>query len=135
MIADAAVFVADKFKQAAADRLGPTVVWAGIIAVFSTAALAFALVAAYFYLAPIFGSLEAAALLAAACVGVVAAMVVVPWTYRRLAKLFESTKEEESDALTALDDDARDAIDYFGAAKVMATAFMFGFSAARRIKT
>lgn len=78
MIADAAVFVADKFKQAAADRLGPTVVWAGIIAVFSTAALAFALVAAYFYLAPIFGSLEAAALLAAACVAVVAAMVVVP---------------------------------------------------------
>lgn len=134
MIADAAVFVADKFKQAAADRLGPTVVWAGIIAVFSTAALAFALVAAYFYLAPIFGSLEAAALLAAACVAVVAAMVVVPWIYRRLAKLFESTKEE-GDALTALDDDARDAIDYFGAAKVMATAFMFGFSAARRIKT
>ena len=134
MISDAASYVVGRMTETAAERLAPTIAWAASLIALALGALAFALVAINAYLTSVYGQLQAAAMIASGCVAAAALLVIGRLVYRKTSRYF-STRETSSDqAFEAIDEEARGAVDYFGSAKVIATAFMFGFSAARRLK-
>ena len=135
MISDATAYVTDKITETATERLGGVIVQGATIAIFAVGALTFALVAGYLYLALAFGRLEAASMLAVGCLSLAILAWLLPKAFRQGSRRLEKDKSAPEAAFRAVDEEASDAVDYFGAAKVMATAFMFGFSAARRIKT
>ncbi|MCB1506606.1 MAG: hypothetical protein KDJ47_16645 [Hyphomicrobiaceae bacterium] len=138
MIVDAATYVTDRIAasaaESAADRVGPKVIWGVAIVMFGVAGLVFGLSALHTYLASIYGSLHAALAIAGACTLLALTLLVVPWAFRKASRASSENGADTQSALAAVDEEARDAIDYFGAAKVLATAFMFGFSAARKIR-
>lgn len=135
MIADAASYVASRVAGNAVENIARRAAWAGLVGVLLLAALSFGLIATYAYLQPIYGSVQSAALIAGGCLAAVVLLLAVPWFTSRIQRALPDEKPSPSgEPLAAVDEEARDAIDYFGAAKVMATAFMFGFGAARRIK-
>ncbi len=134
MISEAASYVTDRLTETAAERLGPTIAWVAAVALSALAAVAFGLVALYAYLAPVYGPLETAAGIALGALLLAVILILARWAYRRLKLILDNRTHEIENTLAAIDEEAREAIDYFGSAKVLATAFMFGFSAARKIK-
>lgn len=135
MISDAASYVTDKIAQSATERFAAAFAWAAVIGIFVTAAVAFALVAGYLHLAALYGSFEAATMLAGCCLLVALLAWMLPKILRSAPRMDDSAEGQPTDAMRAVEEEARDVVDYFGSAKVLATAFMFGFSAARRIKS
>lgn len=134
MISDAASYVADRLTESAAERLGPIIAWGAAVAAGVLAAVAFGLVALYAYLAPVYGELEAASAIAAGALLFVVVLWTGRWINRKMRRPADNLQAHVEETLAAVDDEAGDVIDYFGSAKVLATAFMFGFSAARQIK-
>ena len=135
MISDAASYVANRLTETAAERLGPTIAWGMLIAMSAMAAVAFGLVALYAYLSPIYGELQSAAGIAAGAFLLVVILMIGRKINRKIQQNIETPKSDVEQTLHSIDAEATEAIDYFGSAKVLATAFMFGFSAARRIKS
>lgn len=142
MIGDAASYVASRVSAAsenAAEQILRRTAWAIGVGVLLLGALAFALIALFSYLVPIYGQMESAAMIAVGCLALAALIVITrsivsAWrNWRREAAV--TTSESSAPVLGVINEEAREAVDYFGAAKVMATAFMFGFTAARRIKS
>jgi hypothetical protein len=134
MISDAATYVAGRITEAAAERLAPTIAWGAALVALALGAIAFALVAINAYLAPMYGQLQAAAMIASGCVAAAALLVIGRSVYRKISRHLSTRETSSEQAFEALDEEAHEAVDYFGSAKVIATAFMFGFSAARRVK-
>lgn len=134
MIADAASYVTSRIAEGAAESIGPKLAWGAGVLLLAIAALVFGFSAAHSYLSAIYGSLDAALAIAGACLVLLIFLIVVPWVFGRARRATAVSLKYDQSALEAVDEEAKDVIDYFGAAKVMATAFMFGFSAARRIK-
>ncbi len=134
MISDAASYVAGRITEAAAERLAPTIAWGASLVALALGAIAFALVAINAYLAPMYGQLQAAAMIAAGCVAAAALLVIGRSVYRKSSRHLSTRERSREQSFAAVDKEARETVDYFGSAKVLATAFMFGFSAARRVK-
>ncbi len=134
MISEAASYFANRLTETAAERLGPTIVWVIFIALGALAAVTFGLVALYAYLAPIYGNFHASAGIAVGAVLFTVALIVGRWIHHRILRNAESKASRAEETLHSVDEESRDAVDYFGSAKVLATAFMFGFTAARKIK-
>lgn len=135
MFSDAASYVTDRITETAAERLGPKIAWGAAIATLVLAAVAFGLVALYAVIAPLYGRAEAAALIGGGSLALALLLAFVAWAYGRLRRTSKSGAHEDGQPFAAIDAEAREAIDYFGSARVIATAFMFGFTAARKVKS
>lgn len=135
MISDAASYVADRLTETAAERLGPTIAWGAAVAVSLMAAVAFGLVALYSYLAPIYGVFNAAGGIALGALAFTVLLALGRSINKKMKRSPDTDAGSVAETMIAIDSEAREAIDYFGSAKVLATAFMFGFSAARSIKS
>jgi hypothetical protein len=112
------------------------ITWTAIGAVFFLAALVLGLIAAYMLAEPLFGQLQSVLLVAGGCViaGLVAMSVpsvVDKIEERRRAR---ANASPVSSAVAAVDQEAKQVVDYFGAMQVVATAFLFGLGAARRLR-
>ena len=135
MFSDAASYVTDRITETAAERLGPKIAWGAAIATLVLAAIAFGLVALYAFIAPLYGPAEAAALIGGGSLALALLLAFVAWGYGRWRRNSKITAQENGQPFAAIDEEAREAIDYFGSARVIATAFMFGFTAARKVKS
>lgn len=138
MIVDAATYVTDRMAESAAERaaerIGPKVAWAMAVVMLGIAASVFCLAAGYTYLATIYGSMGAALAIATGCALLALVLLIAPWVYRTVLRPSPPQPAETESAFSKIDEEPKDVIDYFGAAKVVATAFMFGFGAARKFK-
>ena len=104
---------------------------------FLLCALVSALIVAYQLLETRVGTLNAVALISAACLLVGLLCVSLPSTIDRAQRRQAQASNSASpvaETAAAIDEEAKQAVDYFGALRVVGAAFLFGLGAARKLK-
>lgn len=134
MIGDAVLYAASRATHNALENVSRRITWTAIAAAFFIATLVLALIAAYLIVEPRFGSLQAVAAIGAGCLLAGLLALSVPVMVDRVVAWRQTRTSPMQAAMVAVDEEAKEAVDYFGALQVVATAFMFGLGAARRLK-
>ncbi len=134
MIGDAVLYAASRATHSALDNVSRRVTWIAIAGVFLVAAMVLAIIAAYMLAEPRFGSLHAIAMIAGVCVLVALVAMSVPAMIEKAEARKRDKGSPVATAAAAVDAEAKQAVDYFGAMQVVGTAFLFGLGAARRLK-
>jgi hypothetical protein len=83
---------------------------------------------------PRFGALPAIGMIAGACVLAGLISMSVPVMIEKAEARRRTKSTPMATAAAAVDQEAKQAVDYFGAMQVVGTAFLFGLGAARRLK-
>lgn len=133
MLGDAVLYAASRATHSAIENVSRRATWAAIAGAFLLCALVLAIIAAFLVAEPQLGALRAVGLIAGVCLVAGICSLSVPW----LTDKIESRRRARSPgatAVAAVDQQAKDAADYFGAMQVVGAAFLFGLSAARRLK-
>ena len=134
MIGDAVLYAASRATHSAIDSVSRRMTWMAVAGVFLTAAMVLAIIAAYMVAEPKFGSLIAIGMIAGACVLAGLMSLSVPAMIEKIEARRRSKSSPMATAAGAVDQEAKQAVDYFGAMQVVGTAFLFGLGAARRLK-
>lgn len=133
MLGDAVLYAASRATHSAIENVSRRATWAAIAGAFFLCALVLAIIAAFLVIEPELGALRAVGLIAGACLLAGIGSLSMPWLIDKI----ESRRRARSPgatAVAAVDQQAKDAADYFGAMQVVGAAFLFGLSAARRLK-
>ena len=141
MISEVVAYAANRATGGAVDSISRRAGWyaaGGVVFLFGAM---FAIMAAFWYLEPRYGTTQSAAFIAGACVLAALLCFAVP-TAIEAAKQRKAKADLQSAAaaagtsetMQAVNDEATEAIDYFGPIRVMVTAFMFGLGAAKQAK-
>ena len=134
MIGDAVLYAASRATHSAIENVSRRVTWMTVAGVFLTAAMVLAIIAAYMLAEPRFGTLHAIAMIAGGCVLVALVSMSVPAMLDKVEARRRNKSSPVATAAAAVDQEAKEAVDYFGAMQVVGTAFLFGLGAARRLK-
>jgi hypothetical protein len=134
MIGDAVLYAASRATHSALENVSRRVTWLAISGVFLIAAMVLAIIAAYMLAEPRFGSLHAIAMIAGVCVLAALVSMSAPAIIEKAEARRRSKGSPVATAAAAVDAEAKQAVDYFGAMQVVGTAFLFGLGAARRLK-
>ena len=134
MIGDAVLYAASRATHTAIGNVPRKLTWIAIAAVFLIAAFVFAIVSLYLVLEPQFGPLRAAGMIAGGCALLGVISLSLPSITDRIEARRKSEKSPVASAVAAVDQEAKGAVDYFGAMQVVGTAFLFGLGAARRLR-
>ncbi len=134
MIGDAVLYAASRATHSAIDNVSRRMTWMAVAGVFLTAAMVLAIIAAYMVAEPRFGSLTAIGMIAGACVLAGLISLSVPAIIEKVEARRRNKSSPMSTAVSAVDEEAKQAVDYFGAMQVVGTAFLFGLGAARRLR-
>jgi hypothetical protein len=134
MLGNAVLYAASRATHSAIENVSRRVTWTAIAAAFLLAAMVLAIVAAYMVAEPRFGALNAIGMLAGACVLIGIVSLSMPWIIEKIESRRRAQGSTMSTAVAAVDQEAKDAVDYFGAMQVVGTAFLFGLGAARRLR-
>ena len=134
MIGEAVLYAASRATHNAVENVSRRVTWTAIAGVFLLAAMVLAIIAAYLLAEPRLGALQALALIAGVCVLIALVSMSVPAMIERAEARRRDKGSALATAAAAVDAEAKQAVDYFGAMQVVGTAFLFGLGAARRLK-
>jgi hypothetical protein len=134
MIGDAVLYAASRATQSAIENVSRRMTWMAVAGVFLTAAMVLAIIAAYMVAEPKFGSLTTIGMIAGGCVLAGLVSLSVPVLIEKAEARRRSKSSPMSTAVAAVDQEAKEAVDYFGAMQVVGTAFLFGLGAARRLR-
>ena len=134
MIGDAVLYAASRATHSAIDSVSRRMTWMAVAGVFLTAAMVLAIIAAYMVAEPRFGALKAIGIIAGGCVLAGLISLSVPAIIEKLEARRRNKSSPMSTAVSAVDEEAKQAVDYFGAMQVVGTAFLFGLGAARRLR-
>jgi hypothetical protein len=134
MLGDAVLYAASRATHTALENVSRRLTWAAIAAVFLLAAFVLAIMALYIVLEPRFGSLHTVGIIAGGCAVVGIISMGMPWFIDRAEARKRNQGSPMANAVTAVDNEAKGAVDYFGALQVVGTAFLFGLGAARRLR-
>lgn len=134
MIGDAVLYAASRATHTAIENVSRRITWTVIACVFFLTALILGILAAYLMLEPELGKLGAVAALAGVFALLGALAISVPWMVDRFEQYRHDQNTTAQNIAQAVDEEARNAVDYFGAMQTVATAFLFGLGAARRLR-
>ncbi len=134
MIGDAVLYAASRATHTAIENVSRRLAWLAIAAVFLLAAFTLAIIALYLVLEPRFGSLQSIGMIAGGCALIGAISLAMPGIVDRLEARKKTQGSPVANAVAAVDEEAKGAVDYFGALQVVGTAFLFGLGAARRLR-
>lgn len=134
MIGEAVGYAASRAASEVAEPVARWLLWGSAAVLLLIGAFAFGLVATYWYLAEQYGSLAAAGFTAIGCLILALVALAIPPLISWYNRHFDTRPDTATATIEAVQQEAREVVDYFGAAKVMATAFMFGLGAARRVR-
>jgi hypothetical protein len=134
MIGDAVFYAANRATHSAVESVTRRMTWTAIAAVLLLCALVLALVVAFWFAEPLVGAINAGALIAAVCLVVGLACLFMPGLIERLEQIGQRKKSPMANTVAVVKDEAKEAVDYFGALQVVGAAFIFGMGAARRLK-
>jgi hypothetical protein len=134
MIADAVLYAAGRATGQTAEKLTRTVVWLALAAFAFTVAALSTVFGLFWYLEPQIGSVYACLVLAATGFLLALVFAFVPSMMHTIEVAAAKQKVPLSETLTTVETEAREAVDYFGAAKVLISAFLLGVGAARSLK-
>ena len=111
------------------------VAWIAAAGAFLLCALVAALVVAYQILEPRVGVSNAVALISVVCLLIGLFCLSLPDRIDRAEQdKANSSASPVAATVTAIDEEAKQAVDYFGALRVVGTGFLFGLGAARKLK-
>ncbi|CAN1725142.1 Holin-X, holin superfamily III [Hyphomicrobium sp. 1Nfss2.1] len=134
MIGDAVLYAASRATHTAIENVSRRLTWAALAIVFLLASFILALIALYIVLEPHFGALQSVGMLAGGCVLLGIICLSMPWLIERAEARERDHGSATANAVAAVDQEAKEAVDYFGAMQVVGTAFLFGLGAARRLR-
>ena len=134
MIGDAVLYAASRATHSALDNVSRRLTWTAISGAFLFAAMVLAIIAAYMVAEPRFGPLAAIGIIAGGCVLAGLISMSVPVIIDKAEARRRNKGSPVSTAVAAVDEEAKQAVDYFGALQVVGTAFLFGLGAARRLR-
>jgi hypothetical protein len=134
MIGDAVLYAASRATHTAIENVSRRVTWMAISGVFLIAAMVLAIIAAYMVAEPRFGPLAAIGIIAGGCVLAGLISMSVPVIIEKAEARRRNKGSPVSTAVAVVDDEAKQAVDYFGALQVVGTAFLFGLGAAQRLR-
>jgi predicted membrane-bound spermidine synthase len=134
MIGDAVLYAASRATHSALDNVSRRLTWTAISGAFLFAAMVLAIIAAYMVAEPRFGPLAAIGIIAGGCVIAGLISMSVPVIIEKIEARRRNKGSAMSTAVAAVDEEAKQAVDYFGALQVVGTAFLFGLGAARRLR-
>jgi hypothetical protein len=133
MLGDAVLYAASRATQDAIENVSRRATWAAIGGAFLLCALVLAIIAAFLAIEPELGALRAVGLIAGVCLAAGICALSVPWLTDKIESR-RRARSAGSTAVAAVDQQAKDAADYFGAMQVVGSAFLFGLGAARRLR-
>ena len=138
MISEVVAYAASRATNGAVENISRRAAWLAAGSIVLLFGLFFVVLAAFWTIEPIYGPVQTAALIATACLVVALLCFVVPSALQFLQRQRVIAKSKDSDPVTetidAVNVEAAEAVDYFGPLKVMATAFMLGFGAAKQLR-
>jgi hypothetical protein len=138
MLSEVFAYAASRATSGAVDNISRRAGWFAVGGVVLLFGFFFAVLAAFWMIEPHFGPVQSAILVASTCLFVGLLCFVVPGivqvVQQRRAKEKIAASPPVNETLEAVNTEAAEAVDYFGPLKVMATAFMFGVSAAKQLR-
>jgi hypothetical protein len=130
MIGDAVLYAASRATSNAVESVSRRVTWAVIAAALLLCGLVSALVSTFWLVEPRIGAIYSAGAIALGCAVIGLVCLAVPGAIERI----EQARKREASPVTVVNEEAKEAVDYFGALQVVGAAFLFGLGAARRLK-
>jgi hypothetical protein len=134
MITDAVLYAAGRAAGHTAEKLTRTVVWFALATFVSTLAAIAGVIGLFWYFEPTLGAVGAALTLAASGFVIALALASVPSLMTVVEAAAEKQKDPVAESLKAVETEATEAVNYFGAAKVLISAFVLGIGAARSLR-
>ncbi len=135
MIGDAVLYAVSRAMHNAIDNVSRRATWTGIALAFFAGGFVFALMLAFWYAAPRIGTLHAAAAITIVCFGIGAIALAVPSVVEWMEKRGNKDESAIATTLAVAQEEAHEAVDYFGPTRLIGAAFLFGLGAARRLKS
>lgn len=134
MIGSLFSYAASRVAGEAVDDIARKALWGSLAALMLLAAFVMSLILIFWWLEPVYGALPTIAGMTAGC----AVIALIALSIPAIADWRKRKKKEEpltvANTVAAVNDEAEAAVDYFGAAQVVASAFIFGLGAARTIR-
>jgi hypothetical protein len=137
VLGDAILYAVRRAVSKTAETVERKAAWTAAAGVFLLFGLIAALIAVYEFLEPRVGSVTTAGLISAACLLVGFLCLSLPALIERVERRRVEAERINSTAdatPTAIDEELHEAVDYFGALRVVGSAFLFGLGAARKLK-
>ena len=138
MISELVAYAASRATNGAVENISRRAAWLAAGSIVLLFGLIFVVLAAFWTIEPIYGPVQTSMLIATACLVVAMLCFVLPSAFQFLQRQREIAKFKETNPVTetidAVNVEAAEAVDYFGPLKVMATAFMLGFGAAKEFR-
>ena len=138
MLGDAILYAARRAASTAVENVSRKAGWIAGGSAFLLCGLISALILAYQVAEPKVGAVNAVGIISAACLLIGLICLSLPGIMERAERQRAETSSSISPVATAVatvDAEARQAVDYFGALRVVGAAFVFGLGAARRLKS
>jgi hypothetical protein len=133
VLGDAILYAVSRATSTAVENVERKAAWTAAASAFLLCALISALIVAYQFLEPRVGTVSAVALISATCLLIGGICLSLPSMIER-AERRRAQAARNATAVAAVDEEAREAVDYFGALRVVGAAFLFGVGAARKLK-
>lgn len=134
MIGQAVLYAASRATSEAVESVTRRITWTAVAVTFMLCALVFGLLLAFWLVEAELGSTYAAGAIAAACAALGVVCLMMPGFIEWVQSLGKTQRSAVSTTVAAVQEEAKEAVDYFGALRVVGAAFLFGMGAARRLK-
>ena len=136
MLGEAILYAVRSATSTAVGNVERKVAWTAAAGALLLCALVAALLVAFQLLEPRVGVSNAVALISVACLLVGLFCLSLPNRIDRAHReqAASSTASPVATTAAAIDEEAKQAVDYFGAVRVVGAAFLFGLGAARKLK-
>ena len=133
MLGSLARFAADRAIHGVTDSLVRRAMWYGAAALLLIFGLVFLAILSYLLLEPLIGPLWAAAAIAAVCFVVAGFCLMAPSLIEKAEAQAKQSPDTLSEAVSAVKEEAREAVDYIGPMRLVGSAFMVGIGVGRRV--
>jgi hypothetical protein len=134
MLGDAVLYAASRATSTAIENVSRRATWTALAAAFLLCGLVSALILAFWLAEPRIGPLNAAGAIVIGCLILGLVCLSMPWVIERIEDAGKRRRSPVATTVAVVEDEAKEAVDYFGALQVVGAAFLFGLGAARRLK-
>jgi hypothetical protein len=134
MIGDLVRYAANRATHGVVEDVTRKAAWGVLALVMLSVGLIFSILMIFWWLEEHFGATAAGGIMAGVSIIAGVIFLMMPKIIER-AEHTESTLTPSEEVVSAVKEEMSEAVDYFGPIRVVGTAFVLGFSIARRIKS
>lgn len=134
MLGQLFTYAASRAAGDAVDSVARRVLWGSVAVLLLLTAFVFLVLVVFWLLQSEYGAVEAATAIAVACAIAAAIAFSIPAIIEWARAPDDADQSAVAQTVDAVQDEARAAVDYFGAFQVVASAFVFGMGAARQLR-